>query len=728
MDLFITPEPSLEKSAAETTLPEDPNQWAHEVLQEFYKQVPYAADFSPHVQMVKVDGERGYGFGHVEVMNQTEMQSGESPEAMTAAGIRQARVPVIIRDGMLQPFDIMVTDDSKVLPLTEIRLRAAVFRPQAFDVTGRTPGDQAMIGQLYPPYRQNYGFGGGGVAMNAGMGKEGSALEDYLSGKEKTADVRDEVEAYLSATGKQGRFGKKTTEGTAKMGMLDEFIAKHASANSGPLLGAILPTVGSEVHAQFVQFVTAHQPLFLKNAAALLPSMQLLLSHAPESAEKTAGALLSLIRPTVAQVRRGESDYTIKTASHLFWEPREERVDRGEVIRRFGEKVALAADLSGAATISEDGAAPEEDSDTMDAVPITESGFYKVRDAQGGELVGAVIAGLLDTDGKEIPLALFTNGSQSAVQGDIVGSPADVQGFSLPTADVPSGSGFFFKAMGNEVCATIPMTLQGSFADQGEPTTYQGETHDGRPVQVSVQPNIQMVLGTEDKMLIPQGWQWSPLSGTQSVSLESSMDDAQLPTEAGPEAAFEGKEATAHVHLVSNGAGTFSVRGAPVEKLAHAEREALGTADVMFLLAGLGVNSARGLEKLAEATLGAAPVRVNVAQELKLASDQRAEALADARRALADFPTPPMLWKEAAELTDPMAVDTVLSLGFLNPENLMTFIGYLPAIEESQQRICNLLLAARLGQSEIPQNALEKSVRATEEVLEGLKALAFQSN
>src|SRR4051812_15105135 len=142
--LFLESSLDFEKTSAQTQLPEDPNSWPQEVLQEIYKQAPYIADFSPHVVMEKVDGEQGYGLGHVEVANQTEIQSATSPEQMEAAGVRQVRIPIVIKDGMLQPFDLLVSDNSKILPLTEVRLRAAIFRPQAFDVTSRTPGDQSM--------------------------------------------------------------------------------------------------------------------------------------------------------------------------------------------------------------------------------------------------------------------------------------------------------------------------------------------------------------------------------------------------------------------------------------------------------------------------------------------------------------------------------------------------------------------------------------------------------
>jgi hypothetical protein len=125
--------------------------------------------------------------------------------------------------------------------------------------------------------------------------------------------------------------------------------------------------------------------------------------------------------------------------------------------------------------------------------------------------------------------------------------------------------------------------------------------------------------------------------------------------------------------------------------------------------------------------LGREPVQVRIGRYIKLAEDQEKEASVSAREMLERMPSLRQnLFKEAAFITDPDAVDTVLSLNFINPENLHTFIAYLPVIDETQERLCNLLFAARMGLSDIPESALSTSVRSTEEVLEGLKTMAFQ--
>lgn len=811
--LFFEPTLEFEKTSAQSQLSEDPNAWPQELLQELYKQAPYVSDFSPHVVMEKVEGEQGYGLGYVEIGNQSEVQTATSPSSAAAAGLRTVRVPVVIKDGMLYPLDLLVTDDSKVLPLTEVRLRTAIFRPQAFDVTSRTPGDQSMIGQLYPPFRQSYGFGGSGVAMNVGMGKEGSsALEQFLekgahedqpdtkkehvlrnalrggvagsvigplagaalskgnrlegaalgsmiggaaglagggihgalahrAEKTKTAGGFQDFSRqffqpeYLHAeTGtKQARAGKRMLSGELTLGTLDNFIAKTASVagtqKTGSILAAILPTINESDMLAFKQAITDPElgPLLYKNAAAVTPSIQLLL-EAPERT-KFAEYFGSLVRPSVTQLRRTEEGYALKTASHALWAPQVEHLDRAAAVSRLGEKVVLAADLSGAVTMSDtEGAGtvgdPEHDSDMQGAGPITEAGLYKVQTPEGTEAVGYVIPNLIDIDGTAIPISLFTNGTQAVVQGDIVGVPTEGAHIDLPSADTPRGRGVFASEGPDGVKATVPLTISASVGSiNGEPGTYRAESFTGEDVIVSCQPNIQTVVGTEDgKMLIPDSWQWVPLDQAEPIALESQEDGL------GKAAALRRKFAS--VELVSGGGGTYSLRGPLVEKLAHDDREMLGLDEMMFLLAGLGVNQDYGVQKLSQAMTGEEPVRVRVGRTLKLAADEIAEAQARAQETLSQLPQlRQQCFKEAAVLGDPTAVDTVLSLGFLNPDNLMTFVGYLPALEASQSKLCDVLLASRLGNLlDTPEGATERAVRSLEAVLEGLKALAFQNN
>ena len=782
MELFIQPAVQLEKVAAEVDLPEDPNAWPKEVLDELFKQVPYIADFRPHVVMSRVDGERGYGFGHVEISNQSEAQMGTDPSSLASAGVRTVRLPVVIKNGKLSPFDLLVNDKSKVVPLTEPRLRQAIFRPQAFDVTSQTPGDQSMIGQLYPPYRQNMGFAGGGVVMPAGgMGKNSSAFEEFLIAdlekndpgfrKVKTAAsqtaisyefegqpgkavfrrdgktiargtpsevgkvLKNEVKGEVKRQGK--KLGKKMgiATGAALAGLGGYAAYKHfkGKEKKGSVLAAILPTIGPRALNQFwgeLEKDAGLRAAFSKNKYAAAQVFQLLANHDPMSTEKVASAIPAYIHPTVVQVVRLDDSYMVKSASHHFWRPGKEIIGRGDLVQRFGEKVAFAVDTSGCVTMA-DHARTKDIEKRAEYETVSQPGVYKVTDSEGKELVGYVIPNLLDTDGESLPLAMFTNGSQSTIQDEILGEGVSA-GVNLPEGPI-GGPGFFYTIdQDGQIQATIPMALEGSHQMGGEPANFVGETYDGRPVELSVQPNIQELTPMEEgKLLVPEHWRWCSMANSQSVALAGGEEEANIggeAEEAPPEPNEEEvKESSAYVTARASG-DSFSLSGPGVAKLASVEKEFVDFDQAMFVLAGLGVEMGYGATKLAHAMTNAFPERIRIGRFITLAEEQEKVAHDSAATKLAGAPSLRRnLIKEAAMIPDPTAVDTVLSLGFINPENIMTFISYLPAIDDAQMKMCELLLSARLGLQDVSATALERAVRSTEEVIESLKVIAFQS-
>lgn len=669
--LFLKPQLEFHKVAAETALPEDPNAWSDEVLQELFKQIPYLADFDVHVVMETVDAERAYGLGHAEVTNKTEAPMTSEAEQLTAAGVRQARIPVIIRDGKLQPFDVVLNDKSEAMPLTETRLRQALFRPQNFDVTSRTPGDQSMIGQLYPPYRQSNGFGSG---TTSSMGGKTASADGYFP---KTASVLEGVLSMVNVSD------------------LQDFKDSLRDRNT--------------------KLAYAGNP-------AAIDSLIRLAEAKPLTLEKRAHAVLNVVHPTVLQVSKHSPGYLLKSASHHLWAPLVEHVDRGEVVRRCGEKVALAADMAGSATVAgQEGVTEGDAAPNLSAGPVDHAGMYSVESAEGEELSGVVIPNLLDVNGSPLPIALFTDGQRCAVQSDISGTL--IGDFNPPgaiSAQEASGHGVFYNGDPSNPVATLPLTLGGSVQDPGEESQSrsQATTFDSRQVSVSVQPYVQSVMETDGVMLVPDSWQWIPLSDAGEVALTEHADQM-------------GKQASAvrsyTTVQVRGGGDCFSLSGSPVEKLASDDRSFLSQDDALFLLVGLGAEPRYAQQKLAAASLGARPEEVRVATSLKLAHEVIGAAELSASEHLTHVPVlRHRMWKEAALLTDPTAVDAVLSLGFLNPENIATFVGYLPTLDEAQHRLCELLIAARLGLRELSEGALERAIRSLEDVVQGLRLVAFQ--
>lgn len=747
MDLFINPALTFEKTSGEATLPEDPNAWSNEVLQELYKQVPYIADFEPHIVMEKVEAEKGYGFGHVEVINKTEIQQGTTPQAMDAAGVKQAKIPIIVKNRRLQPFDVMITEDGIVMPLTEQRLRQAIFRPSAFDITGKGPGDQSMIGQLYPPGRSGMGGGGsmGGNSMGAdSMGKMGSSTKEAVSNEWIHGKVGPAAAAASRAvthdapnadqlSGRLHSFTKNVGDLRAKTrntnvihganqavsSALGLGLNKHAS-----ILEAILPTIHeADYHAFFSKIASKEmQAAYIANGHATSDALSKIASWEP------GGDPAPSVVPEIVQIRRAEDGYVVKSANHRFWAPKEEAYDRGQVVTAFGTKVAYDTDMSGAVTMGDGPASGpmQADSEQEKYELITSYGIYKVRTDDGKELIGYVFPNLMDVDGTPLPLSLFTNGSHKALQGEIAGVAVG-NGASLFEGP-PQGTGCFYEVLPNgkaqaTVVLTIVATLQNPGDEGTDGVTLHARTFDGREVEVEVQSNIAKLTGVEDgHMLVPSSMSWLPLDQAEDVHLLADGDSASETEKMGSASPY------LTIEIRSGGMDSFSLSGMPLSKVASEDRSFLSFDDALFLLGGAGVNLAYATNKLAQALHGHSHLEVQAAHHIITDRQMMEGAVKHASRELSQYPDLRRdLVKEAAVIPDPSAVDTILSLGFINDENLRSFIAYLPKLDECQKKLCELLIASRLGMKDLPTSALEKAIRSTEDVISGLKIIAFQS-
>jgi hypothetical protein len=82
------------------------------------------------------------------------------------------------------------------------------------------------------------------------------------------------------------------------------------------------------------------------------------------------------------------------------------------------------------------------------------------------------------------------------------------------------------------------------------------------------------------------------------------------------------------------------------------------------------------------------------------------------------------LLKEAVAVGDDETVDSLLSIGFINPENIEKFIEYLPSLDVAQRKLCDLLIASRMGLKDLDEGALRVSIKALEKTIEGLRRMA----
>lgn len=81
------------------------------------------------------------------------------------------------------------------------------------------------------------------------------------------------------------------------------------------------------------------------------------------------------------------------------------------------------------------------------------------------------------------------------------------------------------------------------------------------------------------------------------------------------------------------------------------------------------------------------------------------------------------LVKEASLLQDPEAVDVVLSLNFINKNNLMDFVVELPKLQEVSNKLAEMLIGTRMGLKFFDETALRNCIDGLEKVITGLEKL-----
>jgi len=325
MDLFLDKKLTFEKVGQEALLSEDPNEWPQQILDQLYKQVPYASDYSPKVVLDSIDADRRYGMGRVELLNKLAINPRDDSTPPELLGRHKVILPVIIKDGRLSPIDLLMSN-GEVEPLTEERLRKALFRPALFDSIRKRPGDLSMVEQLYPPTRQ-YG------------GARGPLISDVGSG-----------------------------------------VAKMSSAKPEYLLDAILPTV-KKAHVQEVTD-RMNRDSALRAAVLSNPSVVPFIAKLAEVEERGPEEpylqkVAHSIKPTIIQVRKTDGGFLVKTANPDAFIPTADGVSRPAAVGMLGGDLVSKVESDGTTTINTQPAQKETLTDLEIGV-VDSFGLYKV--------------------------------------------------------------------------------------------------------------------------------------------------------------------------------------------------------------------------------------------------------------------------------------------------------------------------------------------------------------
>jgi hypothetical protein len=692
MNLFRDEVPDLVKEAAfASRVSEQPENWPMEINSELFKQLPFLSDYDVNVNLDRVDPGRGFAFGYADVSNKTERPEIEHEEM----GIPHIRIPVIIMERSVKPFSVFL-DGEKVMPLSEERIRETLFNPTTFDLSTALPRDPSLVEPLMPPQRSGIGMGG-----EYKMASALSPVEQaFLEAMEKKSDPKEFAKRMRE------RKGEEKWGGSEKIG--------------GSLLLVIAPTMRESDRSAFIEKLSSDAAViagFRRNqlGARLADIFD---NVKTASAEDRLAVIAESIEPTVVTIQKLPGhQFLVKSASNEAFAPGQaakgEVIPEAEAAESIGAENAQKMQPGQTATVVNNPVGNIEQEESKAKV-VEEYGQYKVEDALGNSLLGHVFPTTLAWDGLFTPqqTALFTNGSayafQDSVAGDLVG-----KGTNLPS-DEPRGDGCFYCVEGGDAIATQPLTIGSAVAGPDGNARFSASDVFGNPIVISQTEGLKEPMRLDgNEFAIPDSWKFMRLNNqTQVASAPGAM--SKVP---------EARAKQAQVDLFYN--GSFNLRGGcGLDKLSRDFRYDLDPVTAEFMLGVLGVDGVTAKLKVAEARK-VGHVKLSNLKSITLLGERLEHAQKTAAALVERLPDLRKdLVKEAAALDDADTVDKILALNFINPENLETFINYIPDLEKTAENLAEMLLFSYLGMNELPEGPIDRCMRSLDEVITGLKGIA----
>lgn len=499
------------------------------------------------------------------------------------------------------------------------------------------------------------------------------------------------------------------------------------------LCAAIASTINKEDFSRFESVLADPDWRYaIEKNASLLNYLGELVSAESPDAEKVANSaqvFAARQRFDVVQVTPAEGGYVVKISSAPDnMQPVALYLTEKQAQEVLPPETMQAADQMGAATVTGVEADPDPLVETANIVQ--QFGMYKVMEAgTGKQIIGYVIPQLMDiTTGQMTPQALFVNGSQYALQPTIVGSQVGVN-FNLPATPNIRGMGAFYKSDGRSIVVTTPVEIISEVTVEGR-KYFATRLPSGQEIQLSLVDNLKRPTPiSPTEIAVPRDFSFMALDSPVQLEDGNAAQAGMAPQpQQGKTAMYlpmKEAQASAFSTMVEIRAWqdqSCDLRGPVFDKVGSGVQSWV---DGIFHLAAAGVPQNLAVELLERSASVSEPIRIYGLHPLSTPVDRVKEAAAMAAVKLANVKLPKKycLLKEAAALSDVASVDSVLALNFINPENLETFIEYIPELEETSTKLANIVLASQMGLQTVPQQAAVRAMFAIENVVSALKDL-----
>lgn len=635
-----------------TQLGSEVEAWPEEIVTKVKERVPQAASMSILVKFMKQDDENGVATGSAIISNEK----------------KQVVIPIIIKDFMMYPMDIMIAD-SKLLPLTPDYFNAIFNSNEPFQRLEEYPTfgglgrfeDANLWNATYPPSLGRYAYASAGFDIL-------DSISDTLSEKDLTEFKETVKNASIRANFHS--HGK------------DDIIKKVAN---------IRPVNMNE---------------FRQGADNLIKKDMLMLRKEGPNKYSILSNSNCVFHPGIMSVTRDECYDMMSTIS--------DRVqDEINDVDQNGEKIIVINNPT-----DQEGMPYLNNAISPKVEMAEEFDHYVVKNKAGVEFEGMVVPKVINFDMQVLPLKLFLGKTMSTIQDQMAGVRVGNSRWQLKGYQPQIGQTgtFFYRPHDNhsKCLATVPVTIKTVVQD---PCGFiELKVVDLRGVSMRIK------LGKDDMLqriaslgdgyyTLPKGFHWYPMEGFQEIS-NSEWDYGAKTASANPTV------------LISTGYGQYAMKG--VEKYASAcgwDPTNLHGYQARFLMASLGATPKNVEDMFKQASRsGKASLhglrRIPLVSEKIAAAVPRAEKLMKIARSLKCN-----LIKEASFIENSQTVDALLSLNFVNPENIAKFVSKIGQLKSSVSTLANLIVGSRLGIREIPEQAASTAMYRLIDVINGLEAL-----
>ena len=344
--------------------------------------------------------------------------------------------------------------------------------------------------------------------------------------------------------------------------------------------------------------------------------------------------------------------------------------------------------------------------------PVTETntfGRYKIQGLDGIQYTGIVFPNVFDFDGKETGLKIFYNSSCHSIQTSFAGiyidgsTPRNLE--TMPP--VYGVTGCLVCIKGDRAVALSPVTIRGTADYDNGLSMYKAVDMRGNPVRFCMNYPGNKIVPVDGVWQIPEHYHFISLKNfkpmTETVEL-ANQKIAAATLDANP------------IRLIHKGHNEFALKGSGISKMAtdcNWSANDLSPGQVAFILASRKCP----MDKIAFAIKSASTYYDGVTIH------GLPQATAYTGPKVMPTMSPVNLVKEASYIDDSQVVDTLLGLNFINPENIQKFHSMIPLLKMASDKLAQLLLASRLGMSEIPGSACVTAMYKVVEVIKGLERL-----